>query len=199
MLVILVVLITYLTQGSYSFLFSFMTSDVYGISIDKISMMLLPSYAVSMVMGIMGSKITRRLGVSKTLALGLGSMAVGLLMGSVLLERNSMYLIVMSCLFNGGFGILYTPIMTLVINSLSEGMRGAGLGFFNLCIKITSSTGIVITGRLLTMEGLQNTSFLQGMSDAGTVYSNMLLLFMLIVVVSFVFVSIVKKSLLKEQ
>ena len=74
MLVILVVLITYLTQGSYSFLFSFLASDVYQVEASRISMMLLPSYAVSMAIGIMGSRITKKACVTKTIVIGLVSM-----------------------------------------------------------------------------------------------------------------------------
>ena len=147
----------------------------------------------------MGSKITRKLGVTKTLICGLGSMALGLILGSLFLETNIVMLVVMSCLFNGGFSILYTPIMTLVINALPENMRGAGLGFFNLCIKITSSTGIVITGRLLVMESLRTKSLVQGVSDVGIVYSNLLLIFLGVVIVSFITINIVKKFLLKEN
>ncbi len=199
MLVILVVLITYSTQGSYSFLFSFMASGVQGIETSKISMILLPSYAVSMAIGIGGSKITQKMGVTKTLIMGLGSMAAGLLMGSFFLDRNIVVLVLMSCLFNGGFSILYTPIMTLVINSLPEKMRGTGLGFFNLCINITSSTGIVITGKLLTIEALQKAKIVKTMAGAGTVYSNVLLLFLVVVLVSFITVNIVKQFLIKEK
>lgn len=198
MLVILVVLVTYSTQGSYSFLFSFMASEVHGIEASRISMILLPSYAVSMAIGIMGSKITQKAGVTKTLAMALGSMALGLVLGSFFLDKSVILLAVMSCLFNGGFSILYTPIMTLVINSLPERMRGTGLGFFNLCIKITSSTGIVITGRLLTLSALQGKSLVSSMPVAGKAYSNILLIFLCVVVVSFVTINIVKKFLIKK-
>lgn len=129
LLVILVVIITYLTQGSYSFLFAFLASKVHGIEPSKISMILLPSYVVSMVIGILGSKITKKIGITKTLVTALGSMGLGLVMGSIFLDKSIIVLILMSCLFNGGFAILYTPIMTLVINSLPEKMRGTGLGF----------------------------------------------------------------------
>lgn len=83
-MVILVVLITYITQGSYSFLFSFMTKDIYDIGVNTISMMLLPSYIVSMCIGIMESKITKKLGITKTLVFGLGSMALGIHCGKKL-------------------------------------------------------------------------------------------------------------------
>lgn len=199
MLIILVVLITYSTQGSYSFLFSFLASNVHGIETSQISMILLPSYAVSMVIGIMGSKITQKIGVTKTLCMGLGSMALGLILGACFLHTNTVLLILMSCLFNGGFSILYTPIMTLVINSLPENMRGTGLGFFNLCIKITSSTGIVITGRLLTVQALQHNALVPNMANAGMLYSNILLIFLVVVIVSFITVNIVKKHLIKEN
>lgn len=146
-----------------------------------------------------GGKITKKLGIAKTLVFSLGSMALGLILGSLFLEFNIAILVIMSCLFNGGFSILYTPIMTLVINSLPENMRGSGLGFFNLCIKITSSIGIVITGRLLMMEGLKNESLIKGISDVGTVYSNVLLVFLAIVIISFITINITKKFLLKEN
>lgn len=196
-LVILVVIITYLTQGSYSFLFSFMVSKVHGIEPSKISMILLPSYAVSMMIGIMGSRITQKIGVTKTLITALGSMGAGLIIGSIFLDKSIILLVVMSCLFNGGFAILYTPVMTLVINSLPEKMRGTGLGFFNLCIKIASSTGIVITGKLLTAKVLQEHSVISSMSKAGIIYSNILLIFLIIIITSFITVNIVKKFLIK--
>lgn len=199
MLVILVVLITYSTQGSYSFLFSFMASNVHGIAASKISMILLPSYVVSMIIGIMGSKITQKMGLTKTLMMGLGSMATGLIIGSFLLDTNVAVLVVISCLFNGGFSILYTPIMTLVINALPANMRGIGLGFFNLCIKITSSTGIVITGKLLTVKGLQEGAVVKSMAQAGMVYSNILLIFLAVAITSFVTVNIIKNFLIKEN
>lgn len=198
MLVILVVLITYSTQGSYSFLFSFLASGVHGIETSRISMILLPSYAISMAIGILGSRITGRLGVTKTLMLGLGSMAAGVLLGAFFLDRSAALLVGMSCLFNGGFSILYTPIMTLVINSLPEQMRGTGLGFFNLCIKITSSTGIVITGKLLTLDGLKHSPAMISMTAAGQVYSNILLIFLAVVAVSFVTVNLVKGLLIRR-
>ncbi len=198
MLVILVVLITYSTQGSYSFLFSFLASGVHGIETSRISMILLPSYAISMAIGILGSRITGRLGVTKTLMLGLGSMAAGVLLGAFFLDRSAALLVGMSCLFNGGFSILYTPIMTLVINSLPERMRGTGLGFFNLCIKITSSTGIVITGKLLTLDGLKHSPAMISMTAAGQVYSNILLIFLAVVAVSFVTVNLVKGLLIRR-
>lgn len=198
MLVILVVLITYCTQGSYSFLFSFMASNVHSIEPSKISMLLLPSYVLSMFIGIMGGKITQKIGVTKTLCIALGSMALGLILGSFTLDKSVLMLVIMSCLFNGGFSILYTPIMTLVINSLPERMRGTGLGFFNLCIKITSSTGIVITGKLLTLEVLQSRAVVGTIAQAGTVYSNILLIFLCVVTLSFITVNIVKKFLIKN-
>lgn len=197
MLVILVVLITYLTQGSYSFLFSFMVSKVHGIEPSKISMILLPSYIVSMIIGILGSRITQKIGITKTLVTALGSMALGLILGSMFLDKSIALLIIVSCLFNGGFAILYTPIMTLVINSLPEKMRGTGVGFFNLAIKIASSTGIVITGKLLTVKFLQENSIISGVSSVGMVYSNILLVFLAIIFASFVTVNIIKKILIK--
>lgn len=197
MLVILVVIIIYLTQGSYSFLFSFMVSKVHQIEPSKISLLLLPSYIISMLIGIIGSKITQRIGVTKTLITGLGSMGLGLAIGSFSLDKSVILLVVMSCLFNGGFSILYTPVVTLVINSLPEKMRGTGVGFFNLCIKITSSTGIVITGKLLTLTSLQETSFISNISYNAKVYSNILIIFLGIIFLALITVNIVKKFLIK--
>lgn len=199
MLVIFVVIIIYLTQGSYSFLFAFMVSKIHQIEPSKISMLILPSYVISMFIGIFGSKITQKIGVTKTLIAGLGSMGIGLILGSFSLDKSVIILIIMSCLFNGGFSILYTPVMTLVINSLPEKMRGTGLGFFNLCIKITSSTGIVITGKLLTLDSLHNISIMNGITAKAQIYSNILIIFLIIVFVALVTVNIVKNFLIKKS
>lgn len=197
MFVILIVLVTYVTQGSYSFLFSFMASNIHHIQPSQISMVLLPSYFVSMVIGIFGGKITQKLGVIPTLNAGLGSMVLGLLLGMFLLDRNLTILLIVSTLFNGGFAILYTPIMTLVMNALPESMRGTGLGFFNLCIKITSSSGIVITGRLLASKSLQENTLIQGIDSTAVVYSNVLLAFLLMAVMSILTINLGKRKQLK--
>lgn len=197
MLVMLIVLVTYITQGSYSFLFSFMASNIHQIQPSQISMVLLPSYFVSMIIGIFGGRITQKVGVFPTLNLGLGSMFVGLLMGSFYIDKNLIVLLLVSTLFNGGFSILYTPIMTLVMDSLPESMRGTGLGFFNLCIKITSSSGIVITGRMLASQSLQKHSIIQGVSQSAVVYSNVLLAFLLMTVISILTINLGKRKQLK--
>lgn len=197
MLVMLIVLVTYITQGSYSFLFSFMASNIYQIQPSQISMVLLPSYFVSMIIGIFGGRITQKVGVFPTLNLGLGSMFVGLLIGSFYLDKSLIVLLLVSTLFNGGFSILYTPVMTLVMDSLPETMRGTGLGFFNLCIKITSSSGIVITGRMLASPSLQKHSIIQGVSQSAVVYSNVLLAFLLMAVISILTINLGKRKQLK--
>ncbi|MDH5031805.1 MFS transporter [Enterococcus faecalis] len=197
MLVMLIVLVTYITQGSYSFLFSFMASNIHQIQPSQISMVLLPSYFVSMIIGIFGGRITQKVGVFPTLNLGLGSMFVGLLIGSFYLDKSLIVLLLVSTLFNGGFSILYTPVMTLVMDSLPESMRGTGLGFFNLCIKITSSSGIVITGRMLASPSLQKHSIIQGVSQSAVVYSNVLLAFLLMAVISILTINLGKRKQLK--
>lgn len=197
MLVMLIVLVTYITQGSYSFLFSLMASNIHQIQPSQISMVLLPSYFVSMIIGIFGGRITRKVGVFPTLNLGLGSMFVGLLIGSFYLDKSLIVLLLVSTLFNGGFSILYTPVMTLVMDSLPESMRGTGLGFFNLCIKITSSSGIVITGRMLASPSLQKHSIIQGVSQSAVVYSNVLLAFLLMAVISILTINLGKRKQLK--
>lgn len=197
MLVMLIVLVTYITQGSYSFLFSLMASNIHQIQPSQISMVLLPSYFVSMIIGIFGGKITQKVGVFPTLNLGLGSMFVGLLIGSFYLDKSLIVLLLVSTLFNGGFSILYTPVMTLVMDSLPESMRGTGLGFFNLCIKITSSSGIVITGRMLASPSLQKHSIIQGVSQSAVVYSNVLLAFLLMAVISILTINLGKRKQLK--
>lgn len=197
MLVMLIVLVTYITQGSYSFLFSFMASNIHQIQPSQISMVLLPSYFVSMIIGFFGGRITQKVGVFPTLNLGLGSMFVGLLIGSFYLDKSLIVLLLVSTLFNGGFSILYTPVMTLVMDSLPESMRGTGLGFFNLCIKITSSSGIVITGRMLASPSLQKHSIIQGVSQSAVVYSNVLLAFLLMAVISILTINLGKRKQLK--
>ena len=193
--VMLIVFLTYSIQGSYSFLFSFMASKVHGIQLDTISMILLPSYLVSLAIGIFGSKITQKLGVIKTIAIAFTCLISALLLGASFLDRSIILLGFLSCLFNGGFSILYTPIMTMVINSLPKEKTGAGLGFFNLCIKITSSIGIVITGKLLTIESMQTNAIVSFMKGEGIIYSNILLGFVICILLSSIAVSIAKRNL----
>lgn len=193
--VMLIVFLTYIIQGSYSFLFSFMASKVHGIQLDTISMILLPSYLVSLSIGIFGSKITQKLGVIKTIAIAFMCLISALLLGALFLDRSILLLGIVSCIFNAGFSILYTPIMTMVINSLPKEKTGTGLGFFNLCIKITSSIGIVITGKLLTMESMQSNAIVNFIANEGIVYSNILFCFIICILLSSIAVKFAKNNL----
>lgn len=194
MTVILIVFLTYSIQGSYSFLFSFMVSKVHEIQLDTISMILIPSYLISMVIGIFGSKITQKLGVIKTILSAFMLLIVSLLLGSAFLDRSILLLGIIACIFNSGFSMLYTPIMTMIINSLPKDKTGIGLGFFNLCIKITSSIGIVITGKLLTIDYIKTHSIIGLVKEDGIVYSNILLAFIICILSSAIVVKIASRD-----
>lgn len=183
LLAILLVFLTFGSQAAFSFVFGFLAQSIYQVNLGTVSLIMLPSFVVGTIIGGISGKITIQLGVPKTLMIAIGLMGASLLIGAVLIDTNITVLALVTCLFSGAMGLLYTPFMKIVVSALPIEKVGTGLGFFNLSISIASTIWIAITGKLLSVGFLHNTNLFGFETSSAPLYSNILLIYVVLITI----------------
>ena len=123
--------------------------------------------------------------------------AAALAFGALGTDRGVLALGICACLFAGGFALVYAPFMEIVISTLAPEQVGVGIGFFNLMTSIGPSLLITLTGRMMSARGLaEGPSLAKG--NAG-LYSNILLVFVAVLLVVFIILRMKKNDYLRED
>lgn len=194
---ILLVALTFGIQNSFSFLFPFMAQGIYQVTLDKVSLILLPSYVFAAVIAMNSGRIVTRFKSFRTLCGALILVAAALAFGALGTDRGVLALGICACLFAGGFALVYAPFMEIVISTLAPEQVGVGIGFFNLMTSIGPSLLITLTGRMMSARGMaEGPSLAKG--NAG-LYSNILLVFMAVLLVVFIILRVKKNDYLRED
>ncbi|MDD3138804.1 MAG: MFS transporter [Lachnospiraceae bacterium] len=168
-------------QTAFSFLFPFMAQGIYGLSLDKISLILLPSYICAAFMGANSGKIVNKFGDYKALLIAVLGGACTSFIAAVVADRGIIMLGISAALFASSFAFMYAPFMKMVIGTLPMNMIGAGIGFFNLITGIGPSLFIVFTGKMMSTPQLATS--LGIVSREASLFSNILLVYVVILVV----------------
>lgn len=179
MLTIVLVFLTFGIQSAFSFVFSFLAQSIYQVDLSVISIIMLPAFIVGAIVGVISGKLTIKLGVQKIVSISISLMVVSLLICIVLI--NIIILGIVNCLFTAALGLLYAPLVKIVVDSLPAEKVGTGLGFYNLSMSIAASIMIAITGRLISIDSLQSINLLGFRNSSSILYSNILMIFVAIV------------------
>lgn len=190
-------LIVFGLQSAFSFMFPFMAQGIYSLTLDKVSMLLIPSFVCAILVGANSGKIVEKLGSYKTLILAIFLSICATLLAVVMIDQGLTMLSISSALYAAAFALMYSPFMKMLTNSLEITQVGVGIGFFNLMTGIGPSLLIAITGKLLTMTQLTKSIGLVG-SEA-TIFSNILLLYAGLLIVSIIVLRICKTSFVNKQ
>src|SRR5699024_7640147 len=102
-------------------------------------------------------------------------LSVSFLTASFLLETTSWFMTIIIVFVLGGLSFTKTVISTIVSSSLKQQEAGAGMSLLNFTSFLSEGTGIAIVGGLLSIPLLDQSTYL---------YSNLLLLFSGIIVIS---------------
>lgn len=188
----LLALIVFGLQSAFGFLFPFMAQGMYDLALDKVSLLLLPTYAVSILMGANSGRIVEKLGSFRTLLLAIFCAVCSSLIAAFCVDKGVVMIGIAAILYTGSFAFMYAPFMKLVTGTVEMNQLGVGIGFFNLMTGIGPSLFIAITGKLLTMTSLAKDV---GLVEAkGALFSNILLIYAALLVVSIVVFLVNKKS-----
>lgn len=188
----LLALVIFGLQSAFSFLFPFMAQGVYDLTLDKVSMLLFPTFICAILVGANSGKIVEKLGSFKTLSLAIICSVCSSFIAAVCVDKGIVMLSISASLYAGSFALMYSPFMKLVTGTLHKNQVGVGIGFFNLMTGIGPSLFIAITGKMLSTPSLVKDLGL--VAENSSVYSNILLIYATLLVISILVLFINKKS-----
>ncbi|ASD22236.1 MFS transporter [Cryobacterium sp. LW097] len=151
-LMIIVVFITYSVQLGYTFLFSFLISDVYGYNLGEVALLLIPGYVAAVIVGTLTGKIAKYLSSKQAITIALVAIVVSLLIPALLVDKGVWIFVISMSLFPMAFALMYGPLVSTAIERVPVANSGIAIGFYNLTINIAVPVGIAYTATLMKLQ-----------------------------------------------
>lgn len=188
---ILVIVIIYFVNFSFTPVFNVLGPKLYGISPAQVSLVLLPGYIFAVISGVCSGRVVHAIGSQRTIILGASSVTVGLLLEALCVKVGLVPLAIGSGLFYGGLAMLYSPLTNTVLSTLAPDEQGRGVGMNDLAMNVSPSTGTAIFGSLLASPALSGGSII-GASGPAAIYSNLFLIYAFVCAAGLVYYLVVK-------
>ncbi|KAA0955522.1 MFS transporter [Sporosarcina sp. ANT_H38] len=179
-----VAFIIYTIQLAYIFMFPFLIESIYGLKLDKISLLFIPAYLIATLIGAMSGKIAKVLGSKQCIMLAISLIATSLLLGGLFVETSVWVFVFSMILFSGSFALMYAPMLDMLIGTISKEQSGTALGFYNLCLNIAASIGIAYVAAMMDNKSLQQNMLGFIGEGSASLYSNILFILTFISLVS---------------
>jgi DHA2 family metal-tetracycline-proton antiporter-like MFS transporter len=151
-LMIIVVFVTYSVQLGYTFMFSFLISDVYGYNLGEISLLLVPGYVAAVIVGSATGKISKYLTSKQAITIALVVIIAALLIPALFVGQWIGIFVISMMLFGMGFALMYGPLVSTAIMRVPVENSGIAIGFYNLTINIAVPVGIAYTAALMKLK-----------------------------------------------
>jgi DHA2 family metal-tetracycline-proton antiporter-like MFS transporter len=151
-LMLIVVFITYSVQLGYTFLFSFLISDVYGYNLGEVSLLLIPGYVAAVIVGTLTGKIAKHLTSKQAITIALIAIVVSLLIPALMVGQWIGIFVISMMLFGMAFALMYGPLVSTAIQRVPVANSGIAIGFYNLTINIAVPVGIAYTATLMKVQ-----------------------------------------------
>ncbi|TFC91175.1 MULTISPECIES: MFS transporter [Cryobacterium] len=173
-LMIIVVFVTYSVQLGYTFLFSFLISDVYDYNLGEVSLLLIPGYVAAVIVGTATGKIAKVLTSKQAITIALIVIVVAMLIPALLVGKWIGIFVISMILFGMGFALMYGPLVSTAVLRVPVENTGIAIGFYNLTINIAVPVGIAYTAALMKLQP----NLLRGItgSDQESSYGSILLI-----------------------
>lgn len=184
------------TVAGFVSMVPYMMKDVHQLSTAMIgSVVLFPGTVSVLIFGYIGGLLVDKKGPLSVLTLGVGFISFSFIISAFFIEMTPWLITITLVFVFGGLSFTKTVISTIVSSSLKQEEVGAGMSLLNFTSFLSEGTGIAIVGGLLSIE-LLDRQFLPVISDPSAyLYSNMLLLFTGIIVISWLLTITVYKRL----
>lgn len=194
---ILVIVILYFVNFSFTPVFNVMGPKLYHITAAQVSLVLLPGYILAVVSGVCSGRVVDQIGRERTIIIGASCVTAGLLLEALCVRAGLVPLAIGSGLFYGGLALLYSPLTSTVLGTLAPDEQGRGVGMNDLAMNVSPSTGTAIFGGLLASPALAGGSII-GATGPAAVYSNLFLIYALICAGGLVYYLAVRKMITRE-
>jgi DHA2 family metal-tetracycline-proton antiporter-like MFS transporter len=167
------------------FLVPLMLHQVHGLDTGKIGLVLFPGAISSVFFGPIAGSLADRRGNPFVVAIGLSLLVSSMILMAFLLGFSSLFIAFALLMTYIGFSLFQTAMINSVSQTLPEHETGIGMGVFNLVAIISGAVGTALVGKILD-GGWLDFPLLPTVSR-GFAYSNLLLLFSVVVVLGGVF------------
>lgn len=144
-----IVFIIYSVQLGYIFVFPFILEGIYDLKLDMISLLLIPGYVASVIVGSLSGKIGRVLSSKQATMMALGGIAVALFIPGLFTESTVVIYVLSMIVFSGSFALMYAPLLDTCLSTIPKEKSGTAIGFYNLTINVSGSIGIAYTAAML--------------------------------------------------
>ena len=191
---IMLILVFYFTNYCVSPMFNAIGANVYGMTTSQVSMHIVFAFLVAAAFGICSGAIVGRIGVRPSLALAGVLMAVGFIGAGFAVNAGFVVLTLFACVFYAGCGLMYSPVVSTVLGTLSQDESGRGVGMNDLVMNVTGSIGIAIFGGLMSSQAFSGSSII-GATGAAASYSNLLLIAGCVPLVGVIYYLVVRRKI----
>lgn len=164
------------------FLVPLMLHEIHHLTTSQIGLVLFPGAMSSVIFGPIAGTLSDRKGNSYVVSIGLILLAASIVMMSFLLSASVIIIAAALLLTYVGFSLFQTAMINSVSQTLPEEETGVGMGVFNLIATISGAVGTAIAGKLLDGKWLEFSFLPTITASKGYAYSNLLLLFLLVLV-----------------
>jgi len=173
------------TVAGFVSMVPYMMKDVHQLSTAEIgSVIIFPGTMSVIIFGYIGGILVDRRGPLFVLNIGVTFLSVSFLTASFLLETTSWFMTIIIVFVLGGLSFTKTVISTIVSSSLKQQEAGAGMSLLNFTSFLSEGTGTAIVGGLLSIPLLDQRLLPMEVDQSTYLYSNLLLLFSGIIVIS---------------
>nr|WP_254122803.1 Tet(L)/Tet(K)/Tet(45) family tetracycline efflux MFS transporter [Bacillus sp. FJAT-27001] len=184
------------TAAGFVSMVPYMMKDVHHLSTAAIgSGIMFPGTMSVIIFGYIGGWLVDRKGSLYVLTIGIVLMSSSFLIAAFFIDAAPWLMTVIIVFVFGGLSFTKTVISTIVSGSLKQKEAGAGMSLLNFTSFLSEGTGIAIAGGLLSIRLLDQRLLPVNADYSAYLYSNMLILFAGIVVMSWlVTMNVYKRS-----
>ncbi|AKV55839.1 major facilitator superfamily MFS_1 [Bifidobacterium actinocoloniiforme DSM 22766] len=196
---ICLILFFYFNNYCMSPIFNAICRDVFGITNSAtVSMHIVWAFLVAAFFGTTSGAIVDKIGRQPTLIIAACLMIVGWAGSAFVISSGLIPLTLMACVFYAGAGLMYSPVVSTVLDTLPKEQSGRGVGMNDLVMNVTGSIGIAIFGGLMAGTGLGGGSIAGGAGQQA-VYANLLLIAAVIAALGLVIYLVFRKKIYAED
>lgn len=146
------VFVIYSVQLGYVILEPYIAANVYHLTIDKASLLLIPGYVCAIIVGCSSGWVGRHLSSRLTIFVGLMGIIVALVIAAVFMQLGRGAMIVSAIFFPSSFALIYAPLLATAIRDIPAEKTGIAIGFYNLTINVAVPVGIAYTAKLIDLK-----------------------------------------------
>ena len=158
--VLAIAFVIYSVQLGYIFLFPFLLQKMYGLQLDKISLLLIPGYVTAVLVGALSGKIAKVLTNKQAVSIAMFIIACSLALPALIGGSSVIVYVLSMLLFSGSFAFMYAPMLDSCISTIPVEKSGTAIGFYNLVLNVAVSIGIAYTASLMEVVSFGTVLFI---------------------------------------